>query len=152
MLRSGETQFQVLKGKFTKKAHASGMRSAVTKVWSDRFFIFDYSNGDLFYWKDQPTAEFCKSNSDQEHFKGTRVVLARAKFTAASTEDMKGFSGDARLGVCMENVYIKGKLDQLIVAFANASDHKMFVRHVCSQVQKLAESEKVRRHVLLGGP
>jgi hypothetical protein len=150
MLRSGETQFQVLKGKFTKKAHASGMRSAVTKVWSERYFIFDYSNGDLFYWKEQPTPELCKSNADQEHYKGTRVVLARAKFVAASAEDMKGFGGDSRLGVCMENVYIKGKLDQLIVAFANTSDHKMFVRHVCSQVQKLAEMAKVRSCRLLG--
>ena len=84
MLRSGDSQFQVLKGKLSKKAHASGVKASVTKSWSERFFIFDYSNGDLFYWKEQPTAEFCKSNSDAEHYKGTRCVLARAKLLAAS--------------------------------------------------------------------
>lgn len=84
MLRSGDTQFQVLKGKLSKKAHASGVKASVTKAWSERYFIFDYSNGDLFYWKEQPTAEFCKSNGDAEHYKGTRCVLARAKLLAAS--------------------------------------------------------------------
>ena len=56
---------------------------------------------------------------------------------------MKGFSGDARLGVCIENVYVKGKVDQLIVAFASPNDHKMFVRHVGPQLQKL-EQQAVR--------
>jgi hypothetical protein len=83
-LRSGEITYQVLRGKLSKKAHTSGIRTAVTKAWSDRFFIFDYSNGDLYYWKDQPNSEYVKNNQDQEHFKGTRVVLSRAKLSEAS--------------------------------------------------------------------
>lgn len=63
---------------------------------------------------------------------------------------MKGFGGDARLGVCIEGAYIKGKVDQLIVAFASANDHKMFVRHVGPQLQKLAEQQAVR--AALPGP
>ena len=84
-LRSGDgNSLKVMCGKMSKRAHATGIRNAVTKSWSERHFIFEFEGGDLFYWKEQPTQEYVKSNQDQEHFKGTRVVLTRARLTTPS--------------------------------------------------------------------
>ena len=84
-LRAGpEKTIKVLRGKFQKRAHSTGIRNAVTKSWSERHFVFEHETGDLYYWHDQPGPEFCKSNADKEHFGGTRVVLARARLASAN--------------------------------------------------------------------
>lgn len=81
-LRSGpDAQIKVLRGKLSKKAHTSGLRNAVTKAWSERYFIFEFDSGDLYYWKEQPSPEYCKNNQGEEHYKGTRVVLSRASMS-----------------------------------------------------------------------
>ena len=68
-----------MRGKLFKKAHATGIQAAVTKSWSSRFFIFDCQNCDLFYWKDEPTAEFIEANAEQENLKATRVAMPKAQ-------------------------------------------------------------------------
>jgi hypothetical protein len=84
LLRDAQSQFQLVRGKCFKRAHATGFQKAVTKSWSPRFFIFDCQKCDLFYWKEQPTAEFIEANGDQEHHKATRVVLTRARLQEPS--------------------------------------------------------------------
>lgn len=68
-----------MSGKFYKKAHSTGIQAAVTKSWSSRFFIFDVANCDLFYWKDEPTAEFIEANAEQEYIKATRVAMPKSR-------------------------------------------------------------------------
>jgi hypothetical protein len=53
-------------------------------------------------------------------------------------EDMKGFSGEPKLGICMRDVYVKGKFDVLNIALATAQDKAMFAKHVGGQLHKLA--------------
>lgn len=79
ILKDSTSQFELMRGKLFKKAHATGIQAAVTKSWSSRFFIFDCQNCDLFYWKDEPTAEFIEANAEQENLKATRVAMPKAQ-------------------------------------------------------------------------
>lgn len=56
----------------------------------------------------------------------------------SGAEDMKGFSGEPKLGICLRDVYVKGKFDVLNIAFTTAQDKAMFAKHVGGQLQKLA--------------
>jgi hypothetical protein len=63
-------------------------------------------------------------------------------------DDMKGFSGDPGLGVVLNNVYVKGKLDVLQVGFNSGNDKNAFVKHVQSRLQEL-EAARVRLELSL---
>lgn len=78
------TQFSILRGRAFKRAHASGLQKAVTKGWSPRFVLFDGARGDLFYWKEQPTAEWVEKKRGEECVGATRVNLARARLAEAT--------------------------------------------------------------------
>lgn len=57
--------------------------------------------------------------------------------SVACADDMKGFSGDPALGVVLNDVYVKGKLDVLQVGFNSTNDKNAFVKHVQSRLQEL---------------
>ena len=81
----------------------------------------------VYVHKEEKTGCHCTCSSD--------VLMA--------AEDMRGFSGDPRLGLCLTDVYVKGKIDVLNIAFGSEQDKSAFVRNVGTALQELA-SARVR--------
>jgi hypothetical protein len=63
---------------------------------------------------------------------------------------MKGFGGPADLGICIEDVYVKGKLDSLNVAFSSKKETSLFREQVSKRIAEINEAMVRLWHMLEG--
>jgi hypothetical protein len=55
-------------------------------------------------------------------------------------EDMRGFNGPITNGMCLTDVFVKGKVDTLNIAFATEKERNLFSQNVVARLDEISKA------------